>query len=226
MKYVPFMVIATLLLFFLLASLSTRIPADITNYELELVLENARMEIFNPLLRVGELKDPTSLAVKLRDGQGPLSQYLRGKFSTDTRRLLDEYDVSKPVPEVLQGALIDELNKLILSDHLYQHFAQVTFTGETQKLLNRLFLEESYPREISKNLSNPTKIQEGIMESVKERFETSAKEKLAERQSRRLKYLVAAYLVIWGVLMGYVLYLSHRQTKLKEDIEFLKSLKD
>jgi len=111
MKYVPFIVIVTLLLFFLVASLSTRIPADITNYELELVLENAQRE-----------------------------------------------------------------------------------------------------------LPNSTQIQKDVIKSVKE--------KLEERQSRRLKYLIAAYLLIWGVLMGYVLYLSRRQTKLKEDIEFLKNLKN
>ncbi len=110
MKYVPFIVIATLLLFFLVASLSTKIPADITNYELQLVSEDTQRE---------------------------------------------------------------------------------------------------FP--------NSTQIQKDALKSVKE--------KLEERQSRRLKYLVSAYLVIWGVLMGYVLYLSHRQTKLKEDIEFLKSLK-
>lgn len=111
MKYVPFIVIATLLLFFLVASLRARIPADITNYELELVVEDAQRE--------------------------------------------------RP---------------------------------------------------------NLTQIQQDVIKPVKERLE--------KRQSRRLKYFIAAYLVIWGVLMGYVLYLSRRQTKLKEDIEFLKSLKD
>ena len=47
MKYVPFIVIATLLLFFLVASLSTKIPADITNYELQLVSEDTQREFPN-----------------------------------------------------------------------------------------------------------------------------------------------------------------------------------
>jgi CcmD family protein len=39
-----------------------------------------------------------------------------------------------------------------------------------------------------------------------------------------MKYLVGAYILIWLLLMGYTLYLSGRQNKLRKSVEFLKSL--
>lgn len=117
------------------------------------------------LFRVSDLKDPTGLAIKLRDAQDPLSQYLRGQFSTNTQQLLDEYDGSNPPCDALRRAVIDELNRLLKGNCLYdeQRFMQVKLTEEAQGLieqnlegedlirLNRLLLEEAYPREIKKS---------------------------------------------------------------------------
>ena len=124
------------------------------------------------LLRVSYLKDPTSLTVKLRDAQDPLSQYIRTQFSLDTQKLLDEYDGANPPSEALQKALVDELNRLIQGESLYdeQLFAHVTLTEETRKLiaqnpsgaaliqLNRILLEEAYPQEIAKYLQDDTNL--------------------------------------------------------------------
>jgi len=114
-----------------------------------------------PLFRVADI----DLAVKLREASDPLSQYFRGKFSKETSRLLDEYDGSIPPSEVLQRALIDELNRLIEGDCLYekQRFAQVELAEETRTLieenpqgevlilLNRWLLEDAYPHEMAKS---------------------------------------------------------------------------
>jgi len=123
-------------------------------------LENLGSSMFS----VDELEEPNGLAIKLRDARNPLSKYLRGKFSLETQRLLDEYDGTNPPSEVLQAALIEELNRLLQGDGFYdeQRFAQITLTEETRKLaeqspqdealirLNRLLLEEAYPLEIAK----------------------------------------------------------------------------
>ncbi|MBM3237844.1 CcmD family protein [Candidatus Poribacteria bacterium] len=41
-----------------------------------------------------------------------------------------------------------------------------------------------------------------------------------------MKFFVAAYIIIWLILMGYTFYLGQRQNKLRKGIEFLRSLFD
>jgi hypothetical protein len=48
------------------------------------------------LFRVGELKEPASLIVKLRNAQDPLSHYLRDQFTPELKRQLEEYNGSAP----------------------------------------------------------------------------------------------------------------------------------
>jgi uncharacterized protein YlxW (UPF0749 family) len=115
------------------------------------------------LLRVDDLENIGGLAVQLQNSQNPLSQYLRGKFSDNTRLLLNKTNLSRPETESLKKALVDELNQLLQGDCLYdeQRFAKVQLTKETQMRvkqnpqgedlirLNRLLLEESYPNKIA-----------------------------------------------------------------------------
>ena len=117
------------------------------------------------LVRVGDLKDPTSLAVKLRDASDPVSQFLHKEFSQNTQLLLSEYDNSTPPSESLQDALIEELNRLLQGNSLYdeERFSQVTLREETKKLIKqsqegkdlipptRFLLEDAYPQEIAKS---------------------------------------------------------------------------
>lgn len=116
------------------------------------------------LLHVGDIKDPSGLAVKLRDTQNPLSKYLRERFSPNLRRLLEQSNKSSLPSESLRTALVDELNRLLKDPFPYEQCcAQITLTYEIcelieQKtpdedsilLLNRLLLEETYPHEIAK----------------------------------------------------------------------------
>jgi len=41
-----------------------------------------------------------------------------------------------------------------------------------------------------------------------------------------MKFVVAAYIIIWLLLMGYTFYLGQRQNKLSKSIEFLQNLFD
>lgn len=115
------------------------------------------------LFNLTDLKDPTSLASKLRDAHDPLSAYLKAQFTTATQQLLNGYNSTNlPSPE-LQQALIAGLNVLLSGTSLYnpQRFQQVRLTRTTQTLiaqnpqgtdllrLNRLLLEEAYPVELA-----------------------------------------------------------------------------
>ncbi len=62
------------------------------------------------LLRVGDLKDPTRLAVRLRDASDPVSQFLCKQFSSETQQLLSQYNSATPPSKKLQDGLIWELN--------------------------------------------------------------------------------------------------------------------
>jgi hypothetical protein len=115
------------------------------------------------LFRVSDLKDIANLAVRLRGDTDPLSQSLRVQFSPDTQQLLEQYDSSSSPSESLQRALTNELNRLLQGPSLFneQRFAHVKLTEETQRLitqnpqgdglirLNRLLLDEAYPREMA-----------------------------------------------------------------------------
>ena len=117
-----------------------------------------------PMLRVGELRDSTNLAVKLRDKRDPVSDYLASQLSPEMQQTLKVYDGTSPLPEADQRRLIDELNGLLRGPSLYdeQRFAQVKLTDEAQKFiklnpqgenlirLNRVLLEEAYPAEIAR----------------------------------------------------------------------------
>jgi UDP-N-acetylmuramyl pentapeptide phosphotransferase/UDP-N-acetylglucosamine-1-phosphate transferase len=131
-----------------------------------LVLYFTSVSVGGPqMLRVSELKDPTSFAVKLRDGRDPLSDYLATQLTPETQKMLDNYDGTSPLSETDQRRLIDELNGLLRGPSLYdeQRFAQVKLTDEAQKFiklnpqgdnligLNRMLLEEAYPAELAKN---------------------------------------------------------------------------
>lgn len=121
-------------------------------------------------LRVSDLRDPSSLAVKLqdaikeRDKRDPFSEYLASQLSPETQQMLASYDGTSPLPEADQRRLVDELNSLLRGPSLYdeRRFAQVKLTDEALRFiklnpqgdnliaLNRLLLEEAYPAEIAR----------------------------------------------------------------------------
>ncbi|MBD0370644.1 MAG: phospho-N-acetylmuramoyl-pentapeptide-transferase [Pyrinomonadaceae bacterium] len=119
-----------------------------------------------PLLRVGDLKDPARLMLRLQEQRDPLSQYLRPQLSYALQQEITEYDGTSLPPEAVQRSLTDELNRIIRSGaSLYdqQRFERVKLSDDTRKLigqnpqgenlvrLNRALLEEAYPEEIAKN---------------------------------------------------------------------------
>ena len=119
------------------------------------------------LFEKDHLKDPTGFAVKLRNGEDALSGFIRDQLTVETKRLLDVYDGSTPPSETLKRALIDDMNRLITEENLYdeQRFSGVDLPEKVSRLLgktlqkemlfrlNRWLLEAAYPGEIDKSKS-------------------------------------------------------------------------
>ena len=71
-----------------------------------------------PLFYPGDLKDPTNLAVKLKQAKDPASKnsaakHLRGLLSLETQQLVDGHDGTSPLAEDLGRRFIAELTRLL-----------------------------------------------------------------------------------------------------------------
>ena len=115
----------------------------------------------------GDLKDPAALIRKLQNPRDPLSQHLRDQFSEENQQMLEAQSDSESPSEEHQKALVDELNRLLESENIYdeRRFGQVTLAENTHRLvdqglqerdlirLNRLLLEQAYPEELAKSFA-------------------------------------------------------------------------
>lgn len=145
-----------------------RLPFELmvtTNYDrlLERALDEAIESSW--LITIADLRDAWNFLSALRDATEPVGIYLREQLSPEARQLLDTFDTSAAPSEMLQTALVEDLNRLLQGTSLYdaQRFLQVPLTEEIQTLLqtnprgkallrlNRLLLEETYPFDIVKS---------------------------------------------------------------------------
>ena len=78
------------------------------------------------LMRSSDLKDPAGLVIQLKDEQNPLSKYIVGTFSPESRQLLNEYYGGSHVSPSLLQAITKELNKILQGPWLYD---EQRFTG-------------------------------------------------------------------------------------------------
>ena len=141
-----------------------------------------------------DIKDPSGLAGKLRDGNEPLSAYLRGKLSQPTRALLDAYQGPDLPPDALAGVLIDDLNEVLRQDvHLQEQdsvsllglpawarrlMRQVT-QGDSLVRLNRVIFEKAFPEEIAEAHANPFEVVVQPIEGFVGAAQLALEEKLA-----------------------------------------------
>jgi SpoVK/Ycf46/Vps4 family AAA+-type ATPase len=116
-------------------------------------------------LSVDDLIQPARFGVKLRDGTDQLSLYLRAHLSPTTQSLLASYSVNKGVDAKLLIGLVNDINDLIEASSLYdeERFSKVRLSAEAKDLiesdinrehliiLNRVLLEDAYPKVIGKN---------------------------------------------------------------------------
>lgn len=118
-----------------------------------------------PRFFFNDIKDATCLGDKLRDSNNPVSKYLWERLTPEVKQLIDSLDGSDAKSSGLSEALVDELNRFICDDNLFDHkcFANIQLKNETQKLvehrlkgnertrMNRLLLEEVYPYELTQS---------------------------------------------------------------------------
>ena len=116
------------------------------------------------LFDMDAIKDPGSLAVKLQDTRATVSKSIAVQLSSDTQRLLGEYDGASNPSLGLQKALLSDLNRILQAGSLYhaQSFADIQLSEQTQALiaqnpqngealvrLNRFLLSDAYPYELA-----------------------------------------------------------------------------
>lgn len=118
-------------------------------------------------LQTNDVQQPAELAAKLQHPVEPVSQYLAGQLSPATQELLGQYAVGNAPSQELQGALIDDLNRVITQAGFYstERFAGIELPAETvakaedsgtlkpEELANtnRALLEKAYPQELDSN---------------------------------------------------------------------------
>jgi MscS family membrane protein len=104
-----------------------------------------------------DLLELPGLVAKLRE-PNPLSDYLRNQLSEETRKLLSNYEGG--LDDSLKSALVDDLNAVLTGPALHdpERFSKVRLSASTQELLdrhpegedlvrlNRLLLEDAYPK--------------------------------------------------------------------------------
>ena len=141
------------------SSLSARPP--LTPEEAHLIYFSTERD-GSPFFGLEDFVDGVGLFSKLQTERDPLSIYLRGRFAPTTRRLLDQYTPPyKPSPE-LNAALVAEFNNLLRDASLFdaERFEGIQLRSETKNLLNqrspsesvrlnRMLLEDAYPKEIA-----------------------------------------------------------------------------
>ena len=90
-------------------------------------------------LKSDQLTDAPSLLLKLRNANDPISTYLQDACSLATLRLLENYQAGAAPSAELTQAVIDDLNRIICQDLLFDEelFADVALSTRTQDLLGK-----------------------------------------------------------------------------------------
>ncbi|MGA2496156.1 MAG: MFS transporter [Tepidisphaeraceae bacterium] len=121
----------------------------------------------------GDFADMSSFAAKLKAKPDAVSAFVSGELSEGTNKLLADFNAGKSNPKSLAVALVQELDKIVKQDPkkvkpeqlLYnsQRFSGVKLSDKTTALLakepkgedlarlNRMLLQDAYPRELPFN---------------------------------------------------------------------------
>ncbi len=119
----------------------------------------------SPAYRSNEIANPTLFAVQLLNKRNPVSDFVRNRLSAANQKELEAYGEqlgtsidTLPPSETFQQSLIDDLNRLIEGENIYEEkrFRKVELSGEIKELtgrtlssdelvrLNRMLLDETF----------------------------------------------------------------------------------
>ncbi len=113
-----------------------------------------------------DIHNAARLVEKLNDSEDALSRYLVSNFTDTTRGMLDEYDSAEGVSDRLNSALVDELDKVVTGQVIYdaERFRDVELSGYALRLIeqsdedrdnlrfNRRLLDEAYAEIIKRDV--------------------------------------------------------------------------
>lgn len=116
----------------------------------------------SPLFSIFDLLNPSGWVALLRKADSPISKYLKDQCSAELSAQMDVYDIANPVPGMLQEKLVEVLNRLVDGSCVYnrERFEGIKLSEEVIRLyeekpkgrglmyLNRMFLEDAYPRHL------------------------------------------------------------------------------
>jgi subfamily B ATP-binding cassette protein MsbA len=144
-----------------------------------------------------DIKDLPVLAARLNQPSDEISKYLAAHFSEGTKQKLMAYQAANSSSNSVRSALVAEFDLVLMGPSIYEpdRFHGVTLSRETQELvahpiagastekLNRLLLQDAYPRELAPGRhfqSVPSFIQPWVPDSVLTWLE-NARQTLANR---------------------------------------------
>ena len=144
-----------------------------------------------------DIKDLPALVARLDRPSDGVSKYLDAHFSEGTKQKLAAYQASNSSSNSVRNALVTEFSLVLMGPTIYEpaRFNGVTLSQETQELvshpvvgtpienLNRLLLQDAYPRELasSRHFQNvPSFIQPYVPDAVLNWLE-NARQTLANR---------------------------------------------
>ncbi len=129
-------------------------------------------EIDSPSFFVGDIVNPASLAGRMANKSDAVSAWLDERLDDKTKASLDAWLASKPRAQELERVVLTNLaayfNTVIAGPSIYDAklFQEIRFRPETDELrarspqgrdlvrLNRLLLEDAYPKELSRKPGN------------------------------------------------------------------------
>jgi hypothetical protein len=120
------------------------------------------------LFGIHDFTDPLNLARTFTAYKDPLSEYINGKLSPRTHQLLEECVKTNTPTEEFLTSFSNDLNTILKDPNFYdpERFKQIALSEETKKLLepkpkgdklillNRSLLEDAYPSEIIKGVTD------------------------------------------------------------------------
>src|SRR5260370_6080030 len=128
-------------------------------------------------LAAGGITDPAVFAGKLTSGSDAISVFLRGRLQDSVKADLAAYSASSANAKAVISALVKDLNQLISGPSLYDKasFSNIVLRPETAQLLkqnpsgqqlarlNKLLLEDTFPKELAKSSVSGWVVKDGVM---------------------------------------------------------------
>jgi len=132
------------------------------------------------VLGTGGITDPAAFAIKLAKGEDAVSAYLRSRLDDSLKADLTGYSPSNENAKAVISALVKDLNQIVSGPSIYDQsrFRNIVLRPETTRLLqtnpsgrqlarlNKLLLEDAYPRELSPSVTTGWVVKDGAMAST------------------------------------------------------------